>query len=657
MTISARSCIASESLSPARNEAPDRPARPGGASSQPWRVSVVFLDPRAARPGICASFRVVGGPAWPACRSKLPSRPRTGCSTSTIPASATRRSSWSRYLSLYQTGYGARGIGFRDSSQDVHGRAGQRAGRGGKLSCGTLLGVQRRDGFAMHQFNPATREGSMGDALERDDRPHYYSDDHLWSILAVAELAEGNGGPARFSMKSIPSTRRTRNGSPAGKRDGAGAPAARNRVHAGQRRARTACRSWGLRTGTTRSISQPGAESMFTANLYGKALQEMIEHGPPPRGDRGAEEADGCYDEMKERFLAHAWDGQWWLRYFDWDGTPLGSRVTMRRAGSISTGSRGRCSPALPRRTGPDRGLESVHRMLNTRNGIKIIDPRLRRLRSAQGRDHHLSARRQGKRRHLSPHQSLGDHRRDDDGQRRPRLRVLPPDRPESIKNDRIDEYECEPYVYPQNILGDEHPQFGLARNSWLSGTASWVYQAATKHILGLRPTLRGLLVESLHPVRVGRVPRGAPVPGRRLQVEVRNPSHVCRGVASVSVDGARHEGALLPVFADGRDASRSTVILGTGMILADWAGRPYGPQPLSSTAVLSVFLSSWRVRASRGRSQDRQQVHHFQGLVRPPDPVLVVAWPAPRRQKRCGRSEAMDSHTATALSHSRRLL
>ena len=45
-------------------------------------------------------------------------------------------------------------------------------------------------------------------------------------------------------------------------------------------------------------------------------------------------------------------------------------------------------------------------------------------------------------------------------------------------KNDQIEVYECEPYVYPQNILSDEHPQFGLARNSWLSGTASWMYQA-----------------------------------------------------------------------------------------------------------------------------------------------------------------------------------
>jgi len=33
-------------------------------------------------------------------------------------------------------------------------------------------------------------------------------------------------------------------------------------------------------------------------------------------------------------------------------------------------------------------------------------------------------------------------------------------------KNDVIDSYECEPYVYAQNMLGPEHPQFGLARNS-----------------------------------------------------------------------------------------------------------------------------------------------------------------------------------------------
>jgi cellobiose phosphorylase len=73
-----------------------------------------------------------------------------------------------------------------------------------------------------------------------------------------------------------------------------------------------------------------------------------------------------------------------------------------------------------------------------------------------------------------------------------------------AAKNDRIDEFECEPYVYPQNILGDEHPQFGLARNSWLTGTASWVYQAATQHILGIAPTYDGLQIAPCIPAAWG---------------------------------------------------------------------------------------------------------------------------------------------------------
>ncbi len=35
---------------------------------------------------------------------------------------------------------------------------------------------------------------------------------------------------------------------------------------------------------------------------------------------------------------------------------------------------------------------------------------------------------------------------------------------------------------------GDEHPQFGLARNSWLTGAAAWHYVAAKQYILGRPP-------------------------------------------------------------------------------------------------------------------------------------------------------------------------
>ena len=131
-----------------------------------------------------------------------------------------------------------------------------------------------------------------------------------------------------------------------------------------------------------------------------------------------------------------------------------------------------------------------------------------------------------------------------------------------AAKNDGVDEFECEPYVYPQNILGDEHPQFGLARNSWLTGTASWIYQAATQYILGIMPTYEGLQINPCIPgkwdgFRVTRVFRDAV-----YQIEVKNPDHICKGVKSVKVDGQEIRGKILPIFGD-RKTHRVEVVMG----------------------------------------------------------------------------------------------
>ena len=105
-------------------------------------------------------------------------------------------------------------------------------------------------------------------------------------------------------------------------------------------------------------------------------------------------------------------------------------------------------------------------------------------------------------------------------------------------KNDQIEVYECEPYVYAQNILGDEHPQFGLARNSWLSGTASWVYQAVTQYILGVRAGYGGLIIDPCIPAAWEGYTFTRRCRGAYYQITVHNPQHVCRGVARITVDG-----------------------------------------------------------------------------------------------------------------------
>ena len=60
--------------------------------------------------------------------------------------------------------------------------------------------------------------------------------------------------------------------------------------------------------------------------------------------------------------------------------------------------------------------------------------------------------------------------------------------------------YKAEPYVYSSNIFGPESDKFGLANVSWLTGTAAWMYLAATQYILGIRPTWDGLEIDPCLP-------------------------------------------------------------------------------------------------------------------------------------------------------------
>jgi cellobiose phosphorylase len=129
-------------------------------------------------------------------------------------------------------------------------------------------------------------------------------------------------------------------------------------------------------------------------------------------------------------------------------------------------------------------------------------------------------------------------------------------------KNDTIEVYECEPYVYAQNILGNEHPQFGLGRNSWLTGTASWCYQAATQWILGVRPEYEGLQMDPCIPSNWRGFKMRRHFRNAWYEIEVQNPGNISKGVKSIDVDGELIQGNCISAFGDGL-SHRVVVILG----------------------------------------------------------------------------------------------
>jgi cellobiose phosphorylase len=456
---------------------------------------------------------------------------------------------WSRDLSLYQLGFGGRGMGFRDSSQDVMGVLAAMPEEGREL-IEKLLSVQRRNGSAMHQFYASTLEASAGDAREMPDRPQYYGDDHLWIVLAVCAYLKESGNLA-FLQRSLPFYEK---GAEAGslERGSVFEHLQRALAFTKQNVGQHGLPLLGFADWNDTVNLAAGAESLFIANQYGRALLEMIELCRHLDRQQLAREYQADYDQMRALVNEHAWDGEWYVRYFDHEGLPIGSRHNAE--GKIW--ANGQSWPVISGFAPLDRArsaLESVNKLLNTRHGIKLSGPGYDGYDPKKGgvTTYPPGAKENGGIfLHANPWVIIAETLVGNGDRAFEYYQQINP----AAKNDRIDEYECEPYVYAQNILGDEHPQFGLARNSWLSGTASWCYQAAIKHILGVLPSHAGLEINPCIPkhwdgFRVRRRFRGA-----LYRIVVENPNHVCKGVQSLTVDGKTLPSRVVPAFPEGSE-------------------------------------------------------------------------------------------------------
>jgi cellobiose phosphorylase len=462
---------------------------------------------------------------------------------------------WSRYLSLYQLGLGARGIGFRDSSQDVMGVLAAAPGEG-KALMRRLLSVQLTNGSAMHQFFPLTMEANTGDSREAGGK-QWYGDDHLWIILAVSAYLKETGDydfleeEITFYDPKLELDRRER------------APVLehlrRSLAFTKNSTGRHGLPLLGFADWNDTVNLHGDAESVFIANLYGRALLEMIDLMVFLQDESAADEYRSDHGHMKQVVNDTCWDGEWFLRYFDEDGNPLGSHANSE--GKIYANAQSwTVFSGFAEGDRARQALDAVHDKLNTSCGIKLSWPGYNGYDPSRGGVTTFppgAKENGGIFLHSNPWVMIAETMVGNGDRAFQYYTQINP----AAYNDRIDRYECEPYCYPQNILGDEHPQFGLARNSWLSGTSSWTYQAATRHILGLRPRHGGLEVDPCIPgawdgFTVTRKFRGAV-----YRIRVKNPDHVSGGVVSAVVDGRSIEGHVVPIFSDGKEHTVEIVL------------------------------------------------------------------------------------------------
>lgn len=448
---------------------------------------------------------------------------------------------WSRFVSGYDTGLG-RGMGTRDSAQDTLGTM-HAVPEQARETLTRLWRLQFRDGHTWHEFFPLTGEVSTGLAAEIPEWPQWFCDDHLWLVLAVCAYLRETGdlgyvehpveyadGPeesvwehmqraVRFTLEH---------------RGPHGLP-------------RVGFADWDDTLNVDHGSGK--AESVWCAMQFCRAALDVAELAEE-LGRR--DEAEGYREQARAMAAAvdeHAWDGAWYARAFDDAGEPVGvSAEAFRR---IDMNPQTWCVIGeVASRERAEKALDSMEELLGTELGIALLAPPYEggteRVRGTStyppgakengGIFCHANAWA------IVAAAALGWGDRAYDYYRR----ILPLARTDS------DRYLVEPYVYCQNVCGPTHPQFGMGRNAWLTGTAAWTYVAATQWILGIRPTYRGLRVAPALPstwpgFRARRLFRGV-----LYEIEVERAG--TGASVSLVVDGEPVSGDLVPFAAD-RDA------------------------------------------------------------------------------------------------------
>ena len=453
----------------------------------------------------------------------------------------------SRSASFYESGIG-RGLGFRDSNQDLLGFVQMVPARARERIL-DLAATQLKTGGAFHQYQPLTKRGNNDIGSGFNDDPH-------WLILGVAAYLKETGDwrildePVQFENEPgseqplYEHLRRSFNYT-LDRLGPRGLPLIGRADWNDCLNLNCFSDTPGQSFQTTTNKDGKVAESVFIAGLFVMAGKELAAIAKK-RGQN--KEAKRCLAEaakMEKVIHRHGWDGEWFVRAYDDFGKPVGSKVC--EEGKIFIESQGMCIMAgIGLKDGKARlALESVNKHLATKHGIVLQQPAFSKYYIELGE---ISSYPPGYKEnagifcHNNPWIIIAETMAGNGNRAFDYYTRINPSARENIG----ELHRCEPYVFAQMIAGKDAPTHGEAKNSWLTGTAAWTYYTATQWIFGIRTDYDGLRMDPCIPAKwkgfkVRRVFRG-----ETFDIEVRNPRGVMKGVRRVVMDGVEIPDQLL---------------------------------------------------------------------------------------------------------------
>jgi cellobiose phosphorylase len=112
--------------------------------------------------------------------------------------------------------------------------------------------------------------------------------------------------------------------------------------------------------------------------------------------------------------------------------------------------------------------------------------------------------------------------------------------------NDKAEIRVMEPYVHGQFTEATRSPFAGRAHVHWLTGTGSTVMVGCVEGICGMRPNADGLVIDPSIPHEWDGFTIEKNFRGKHISIDIKNPAHVQCGVKEMTVNGEKVQGNFL---------------------------------------------------------------------------------------------------------------
>ena len=473
----------------------------------------------------------------------------------------------SRSASYFESGIG-RGMGFRDSNQDVLGFVHQIPDRARERII-DIASTQFPDGGCYHQYQPLTKKGNA-------DIGGDFSDDPLWLILSVSAYIKETGDWSILD-EMVPYDNDMSVAQPMLEHLKVSFYHIVNNL--GPHGLPLAMRAdWNdcinlscysdtpgesFQTYTNPKFKAEGgyskvAESAFVGALFtyaGPNYVQILNH--LGKTDEAAK-AQAEIDKMKKVMMDSAWDGDWFLRAYDAEGKKMGSKEC--EEGQIFIEPQGFAIMSDIDAEASKKTLRAIDERLNTQYGLVLNNPAFTKYYIQYGE---ISTYPGGYKENagIFTHNNAwiicaAAYAGEGDQAFKYYSEIAP-----AFTEETSDIHKTEPYVYGQMIggkdagadIGKQGDNFGQGKNSWLTGTAAWNMVAISQYILGIAADFDGLKIDPSIPHEWDGMKATRQFRGATYDITVKNPNHVCKGVKSMTVDGKAVDGNVIPVMDGGK--------------------------------------------------------------------------------------------------------